>query len=276
MNKTLYDYLRIFIDQKYILANDMIKINFISDRESMIVKCTGLKYNIPLEYDKSKCSDIDLLNLPVQKVQVLVKKHNSKPSLMPIHILEEFDTRKLKTIYTISPSLLKLNSLLITKDIIPYRSHKIYGVGDYCLYRNEIYTCVHETEPKGKFNENYWKKFNTELDSWQLVFNCLDLPKSLTDSFLYKIDVLNFSMFNTISTYSNTIISIEKIERAVEYVSEEFIKSNEIFTFTKALNFICREFEHSCGKEPMSLHIRKSDISDSSLSYYILEKACQK
>lgn len=57
-------------------------------------------------------------------------------------------------------------------------------------------------------------------DNFILYFDCMLLPKIYTDSFLYKLDILNPSLYRALKKNNNTIISRINYNLAIEYIHE--------------------------------------------------------
>ena len=169
--KTLRDYIRLFIKEKY-LTNNTKKINVLLDS----TKCIEVDTIIVNKNNFSLSCEIEienLLDLPVTKVRFLCDKKLSKIDLEEI---EDVSSGKIQI--NISPCL---------KDI----------GNDFILY-----------------------------------FDCMLLPKIYTDSFLYKLDILNPSLYRALKKNNNTIISRINYNLAIEYIHEhkdELSKSYNIY-----------------------------------------------
>ena len=166
--KTLRDYIRLFIKEKY-LTNNTKKINVLLDS----TKCIEVDTIIVNKNNFSLSCEIEienLLDLPVTKVRFLCDKKLSKIDLEEI---EDVSSGKIQI--NISPRL---------KDI----------GDDFILY-----------------------------------FDCMLLPKIYTDSFLYKLDIFNPSLYHALKKHNNTVISYINYNLAIEYIHEHKDELSELY-----------------------------------------------
>lgn len=66
-------------------------------------------------------------------------------------------------------------------------------------------------------------------DNFILYFDCILLPKIYTDSFLYKLDILNPSLYRALKKNNNTIISRINYNLAIEYVHKHKDELSELY-----------------------------------------------
>ena len=77
-----------------------------------------------------------------------------------------------------------------------------------------------EDVSSGKIKINISPCLKDINDNFILYFDCILLPKIYTDSFLYKLDILNPSLYRALKKNNNTIISRINYNLAIEYIHE--------------------------------------------------------
>ena len=206
--KTLRDYIRLFIKEKY-LTNNTKKINVLLDSTKCIEVDTIIvnKNNFSLS-----CEIENLLDLPVTKVRFLCNKKLSKIDLEEI---EYVSSGKIKI--NISPRL---------KDI---------------------------------------------GDNFILYFDCILLPKIYTDSFLYKLDILNPSLYRALKKYNNTIISYINYNSAIKYVHEHKDELSKLYNIYEDSDHIFLEKIYEKILELKNNKFVIRNLDDSSRPCYIIK-----
>lgn len=212
--KTLRDYIRLFIKEKY-LTNNTKKINVLLDS----TKCIEVDTIIVNKNNFSLSCEIEienLLDLPVTKVRFLCNKKLSKIDLEEI---EDVSSGKIKI--NISPCL---------KDI---------------------------------------------GDNFILYFDCMLLPKIYTDSFLYKLNIFDPSLYRALKKHNNTIISYVNYNLAIEYVREHKDKLSELYNIYEDSDHIFLEkiYEKILELKNNKFVIRNLDYS--SYPCYIIKTASE-
>lgn len=208
--KTLRDYIRLFIKEKY-LTNNTKKINVLLDS----TKCIEVDTIIVNKNNFSLSCEIkieNLLDLPVTKVRFLCDKKLSKIDLEEI---EDLSSRKIQI--NISPRL---------KDI----------GDDFILY-----------------------------------FDCMLLPKIYTDSFLYKLDIFNPSLYHVLKKHNNTIISYINYNLAIEYIHEHKDELSELYNIYEDSDHVFLEKIYEKILELKNNKFIIRNLDDSSRPCYIIK-----
>lgn len=206
--KTLRNYIRLFIKEKYI-TNDTKKIKILLnsteyiDVEPIIVNKNNFSLLSKIE---------NLLDLPVLKVKVF---YNDKLSKIDLEETEDILSGKIKI---------------------------------------HIRPCLQELG-----------------DDFILCFDCIQLPKIYTDSFLYKLDILSPSLYSTLKEYNNTVISNINYDYALEYVHKNKANLSKTYNIDEDSdhNILEKIYEKILELKNDSFRIRH--INDSSNSFYIIE-----
>ena len=212
--KTLRDYIRLFIKEKY-LTNNTKKINVLLDS----TKCIEVGTIIVNKNNFSLSCEIEienLLDLPVTKIRFLSHKKLSKINLEEI---EDVSSGKIKI--NISPCL---------KDI---------------------------------------------GDNFILYFDCMLLPKIYTDSFLYKLNIFDPSLYRALKKHNNTIISYVNYNLAIEYVREHKDELSELYNIHEDSDHVFLEkiYEKILELKNNKFVIRNLDYS--SYPCYIIKTASE-
>lgn len=212
--KTLRDYIRLFIKEKY-LTNNTKKINVLLDS----TKCIEVDTIIVNKNNFSLSCEIEienLLDLPVTKIRFLSHKKLSKIDLEEI---EDVSSGKIKI--NISPCL---------KDI---------------------------------------------GDNFILYFDCMLLPKIYTDSFLYKLNIFDPSLYRALKKHNNTIISYVNYNLAIEYVREHKDELSELYNIHEDSDHVFLEkiYEKILELKNNKFVIRNLDYS--SYPCYIIKTASE-
>lgn len=212
--KTLRDYIRLFIKEKY-LTNNTKKINVLLDS----TKCIEVGTIIVNKNNFSLSCEIEienLLDLPVTKIRFLSHKKLSKIDLEKI---EDVSSGKIKI--NISPCL---------KDI---------------------------------------------GDNFILYFDCMLLPKIYTDSFLYKLNIFDPSLYRALKKHNNTIISYINYNSAIEYIHEHKDELSELYNIHEDSDHVFLEkiYEKILELKNNKFIIRNLDYS--SYPCYIIKTASE-
>lgn len=208
--KTLCDYIKLFIKEKYI-TNDTKKIKILLNSKEY----TSVEIVIVNKNNFSLLSKIEnLLDLPVLKAKVF---YNDKLSNIDLEETEDIMSGEIKI--HIIPRLKDLGN-------------------DFILY-----------------------------------FDCIKLPKIYTDSFLYKLDILNPSLYYTLKEYNNTVISYMNYKRAIEYVHKNKIELCKMYNINKDSdhNILEKIYKKILELKNDSFVIHSIDDCRSIYPYYIIE-----
>ena len=208
--KTLRDYIRLFIKEKY-LTNNTKKINILLDS----TKCIEVDTIIVNKNNFSLSCEIEienLLDLPVTKVRFLCDKKLSKIDLEEI---EDASSGKIQI--NISPRL---------KDI---------------------------------------------GDNFILYFDCMQLPKIYTDSFLYKLDIFNPSLYHALKKHNNTVISYINYNLAIEYIHEHKDELSELYNIYEDSDHVFLEKIYEKILELKNNKFIIRNLDDSSRPCYIIK-----
>lgn len=110
-------------------------------------------------------------------------------------------------------------------------------------------------------------------DDFILCFDCIQLPKIYTDSFLYKLDILSPSLYSTLKKYNNTVISNINYEHALEYVHENRVNLSKIYNINEDSDHIILEKIYEKILELKNDRFIIRHVNDSSNPFYIIEAA---
>lgn len=104
-----------------------------------------------------------------------------------------------------------------------------------------------------------------------LCFDCIQLPKIYTDSFLYKLDILNPSLYSTLKEYNNTVISDINYKYAIEYVHKNKVELSKTYNINEDSDHNILEKIYEKILELKNNKFRIRHVNDSSNPFYIIE-----
>ena len=108
-------------------------------------------------------------------------------------------------------------------------------------------------------------------DNFILYFDCMQLPKIYTDSFLYKLDILNPSLYRALKKYNNTIISYINYNSAIEYVHEHKDELSKLYNIYEDSDHIFLEKIYEKILELKNNKFVIRNLDDSSRPCYIIK-----
>lgn len=223
--KTLRDYLKIFIKKGYVDFKDKHCIGIGLDGHPTISKdlvvdsfISGNKRNLSLQYIALDGSVSNILDLPVRRIYLETTYQSNKKEYRNIEIKEIIDDETGKTNYKIKPELSEFNGMFIPKDIKPYHKHDLYGIGDFCIYDNNLWKCIQLPDKQLNFNPIFWKRITSEITCVRICFTCEYFPDYYTNSFLYKNNILQPSIYKSLKVFGNSVLSKTHYAEALKYL----------------------------------------------------------
>ena len=108
-------------------------------------------------------------------------------------------------------------------------------------------------------------------DNFILYFDCILLPKIYTDSFLYKLDILNPSLYLALKKHNNTIISYINYNLAIEYVHEHKDELSELYNIHEDSDHVFLEKIYEKILELKNNKFVIRNLDDSSRPCYIIK-----
>ena len=123
----------------------------------------------------------------------------------------------------------------------------------------------------GKIKINISPRLKDIGDNFILYFDCITLPKIYTDSFLYKLDILNPSLYIVLKKHNNTIISYINYNLAIEYIHEHKYELSELYSIYEDSDHVFLEKIYEKILELKNSKFVIRNIDDSSRPCYIIK-----
>ena len=123
----------------------------------------------------------------------------------------------------------------------------------------------------GKIKINISPRLKDIGDNFILYFDCITLPKIYTDSFLYKLDILNPSLYIVLKKHNNTIISYINYNLAIEYIHEHKDELSELYNIYEDSDHVFLEKIYEKILELKNNKFVISNLDDSSRPCYIIK-----
>ena len=123
----------------------------------------------------------------------------------------------------------------------------------------------------GKIKINISPRLKDIGDNFILYFDCITLPKIYTDSFLYKLDILNPSLYIVLKKHNNTIISYINYNLAIEYIHEHKYELSELYNIHEDSDHVFLEKIYEKILELKNSKFVIRNLDDSSRPCYIIK-----
>ena len=123
----------------------------------------------------------------------------------------------------------------------------------------------------GKIKINISPRLKDIGDDFILYFDCMLLPKIYTDSFLYKLDILNPSLYRALKKNNNTIISRINYNLAIEYIHEHKDELSESYNIYEDSDHVFLEKIYEKILELKNNKFIICNLDDSSRPCYIIK-----
>ena len=108
-------------------------------------------------------------------------------------------------------------------------------------------------------------------DNFILYFDCMLLPKIYTDSFLYKLNIFDPSLYRALKKHNNTIISYINYNSAIEYIHEHKNELSKLYNIYEDSDHIFLEKIYEKILELKNDKFIISNLDDSSRPCYIIK-----
>ena len=128
-----------------------------------------------------------------------------------------------------------------------------------------------EDVSSGKIQINISPRLKDIGDDFILYFDCMLLPKIYTDSFLYKLDIFNPSLYQALKKHNNTVISYINYNLAIEYIHEHKNELSELYNIYEDSDHVFLEKIYEKILELKNNKFIIRNLDDSSSPCYIIK-----